>query len=265
MKCERCGLDLELPFKCNYCKNYYCPEHRLPESHDCSETWRVKALWSVRNVMAPELSRNTQGGLLSPPSRSIHFGQTEKRHLLVGTALVTAAGISFFLGTSFSIGVPGLILATVLFSMGFILHELAHKYVAQGYGLFAEFRLNMTGVLLTAISIVSPFKFIAPGAVMISGFADRERMGRTAFAGPVVNVVITAGLLLVLLVLGSGWIFQAVLAGASINSFLALFNLIPFAIFDGRKVYVWNRKFWAVLFVISLAMTIYTNFVLNPF
>jgi len=265
LKCERCGLDLELPFKCNYCKNYYCPEHRLPESHDCSETWRVKALWSVRNVMAPELSRNTQGGLLSPPSRSIHFGQTEKRHLLVGTALVTAAGISFFLGTSFSIGVPGLILATVLFSMGFILHELAHKYVAQGYGLFAEFRLNMTGVLLTAISIVSPFKFIAPGAVMISGFADRERMGRTAFAGPVVNVVITAGLLLVLLVLGSGWIFQAVLAGASINSFLALFNLIPFAIFDGRKVYVWNRKFWAVLFVISLAMTIYTNFVLNPF
>jgi Zn-dependent protease len=178
---------------------------------------------------------------------------------------VTAAGISFFLGTSFSVGIAGLLLATVLFSMGFILHELAHKYVAQGYGLWAEFRLNMTGVLLTAISIISPFKFIAPGAVMISGFADREKMGRTAFAGPVVNVVITAALLLVLPALGSGWMFQAVLAGASINSFLALFNLIPFAIFDGRKVYVWNRKLWAMLFVISLGMTIYTNFILRPF
>jgi Zn-dependent protease len=215
--------------------------------------------------MAPELSRHTGSGLLSPRSRSIQFGQTEKRHLLVGTALVTAAGISFFLGTSFSVGIAGLLLATVLFSMGFILHELAHKYVAQGYGLWAEFRLNMTGVLLTAISIISPFKFIAPGAVMISGFADREKMGRTAFAGPVVNVVITAALLLVLPALGSGWMFQAILAGASINSFLALFNLIPFAIFDGRKVYVWNRKLWAMLFVISLGMTIYTNFILHPF
>jgi len=265
LKCEKCGLDLELPFKCNYCEHYYCPEHRLPESHDCSETWRVKALRSARVVMAPELSRHTRSGLLSPRSRSIQFGQTEKRHLLVGTALVTAAGISFFLGTSFSVGIAGLLLATVLFSMGFILHELAHKYVAQGYGLWAEFRLNMTGVLLTAISIISPFKFIAPGAVMISGFADREKMGRTAFAGPVVNVVITAALLLVLPALGSGWMFQAVLAGASINSFLAVFNLIPFAIFDGRKVYVWNRKLWAMLFVISLGMTIYTNFILHPF
>jgi Zn-dependent protease len=100
---------------------------------------------------------------------------------------------------------------------------------------------------------------------MISGFADREKMGRTAFAGPVVNVVITAALLLVLPALGSGWMFQAILAGASINSFLALFNLIPFAIFDGRKVYVWNRKLWAMLFVISLGMTIYTNFILHPF
>jgi hypothetical protein len=37
------------------------------------------------------------------------------------------------------------------------------------------------GVLLTALSIVSPLKFIAPGAVVIAAFADKERMGRTAF------------------------------------------------------------------------------------
>jgi len=61
-------------------------------------------------------------------------------------------------------GFFGLVLSFNLISLlGFILHELAHKYVAQGYGLWAEFRLNMTGLLLTAISIVSPIKFIAPG------------------------------------------------------------------------------------------------------
>ena len=196
-------------------------------------------------------------------SKSIRFGSTEKKHLIIGTALVSAAGISFFLGGPFSY--VGLAVATVLFAMGFILHELAHKYVAQGYGLWAEFRLNMTGVLLTALSALSPFKFIAPGAVMIGGFVDRDKMGRTAIAGPLVNVIMTASLLAIIPVIDHTWLYQAILAGAAINAFLALFNLIPLAIFDGRKVYAWNRKFWAALFMLSLALTIYTNFVLRPY
>jgi Zn-dependent protease len=163
-----------------------------------------------------------------------------------------------------STGIVELVLASLLFSMGFILHELAHKYVAQGYGLWAEFRLNMTGLLLTAISVISPIKFIAPGAVMIAGFADKEHMGKTALAGPVTNVIITAALLIVLPALGPLSIHQAVLAGASINAFLALFNLIPFAVFDGQKVYSWNRRYWAILFLASLALTIYTTLVLRP-
>ena len=195
----------------------------------------------------------------------MRFSQTEIRHLVVGTMLVTLAGISFFWGSSISVDIYGLVLASILFCMGFILHELAHKYVAQSYGLWAEFRLNMTGLLLTAISIVSPIKFIAPGAVMIGGFADQDRMGRTAFAGPLVNVLIASALLVVLPALRTTGFYQAVVAGAAINAFLALFNLIPFAVFDGRKVYAWKRVYWAALFLISLALTVYAYFVLSPF
>ena len=176
--------------------------------------------------------------------------------------MVTAAGVSFLFGNSFNL--LGLAVASAIFSLGFILHELAHKYVAQGYGLWAEFRLNMTGLLLTAISIVSPIKFIAPGAVMISGFADKGRIGRTAFAGPLVNVIITVGLLILLPVLRASSLYLPVLFGAEINAFLALFNLIPFAVFDGRKIYYWNRRYWATMFLVSLALTIYTNLVLRP-
>ena len=264
LKCGICGLDVDLPFKCNYCEHYYCPEHRLPESHDCSETWRVKAVRSARTVMAPPFAQETKSVLLPPRSRkAFRFGSAEKNHLIIGTALVTSAGISFYLGATFSI--PGLILATVLFSTGFIVHELAHKYVAQGYGLWAEFRLNLTGVLLTALSVFSPLKFIAPGAVMIAGPADQDKMGRTALAGPVVNIVITTILLALMPALGRGsWLFDAVLAGASINSFLTVFNLIPVSIFDGHKVFSWNRKLWAAFFAVSLAMTVYTTFVLHP-
>lgn len=34
-KCERCGVEATLPFKCNFCGCYFCMEHRLPENHDC--------------------------------------------------------------------------------------------------------------------------------------------------------------------------------------------------------------------------------------
>lgn len=202
--------------------------------------------------------------LVAPQPHKVRFSRTETRHLAIGTALVTLAGISFYVFNPVSTGIVELVLASLLFSMGFILHELAHKYVAQGYGLWAEFRLNMTGLLLTAISVISPIKFIAPGAVMIAGFADKEHMGKTALAGPVTNVIITAALLIVLPALGPLSVYQAVLAGASINAFLALFNLIPFAVFDGQKVYSWNKRYWAIVFLASLALTIYTTLVLRP-
>ena len=34
-KCIICGKIELLPFKCSYCKNIYCGEHRLPENHNC--------------------------------------------------------------------------------------------------------------------------------------------------------------------------------------------------------------------------------------
>jgi len=36
-KCEYCGKEVELPFKCNFCGNYFCLEHRLPENHNCPD------------------------------------------------------------------------------------------------------------------------------------------------------------------------------------------------------------------------------------
>jgi len=191
----------------------------------------------------------------------MRFSHTEIEHLIIGTALVTAAGVSFLFGNTSS--ALALVVATIIFAMGFILHELAHKYVAQSYGLWAEFRVNTFGVILTAISIVSPFKFIAPGAVMISGFADRDKMGLTAIAGPIVNLVITVCLLTTLPILTNTPIYVAVLYGAAINAFLALFNLIPLSIFDGRKVYAWNKRYWAIIFAASLILTIYAYFLLG--
>ncbi|MEM2440525.1 MAG: AN1-type zinc finger domain-containing protein [Candidatus Bathyarchaeia archaeon] len=31
-KCERCGKEIDLPFKCKFCERYFCLEHGLPEN-----------------------------------------------------------------------------------------------------------------------------------------------------------------------------------------------------------------------------------------
>ena len=34
-KCAFCGKTVYLPYKCNYCGQYYCDDHRLPFNHNC--------------------------------------------------------------------------------------------------------------------------------------------------------------------------------------------------------------------------------------
>ncbi len=35
MSCEKCGKKDVMPYKCKFCGNRFCSEHRLPENHNC--------------------------------------------------------------------------------------------------------------------------------------------------------------------------------------------------------------------------------------
>jgi Zn-dependent protease len=50
-------------------------------------------------------------------------------------------------------------------------------------------------------------------------------------------------------------LYYAILAiGFIINSWLALFNMIPFWQFDGAKVFKWNKPVYLLIVIISLGM-----------
>lgn len=34
-ECEYCGEKSFMPYRCRYCNGLFCPDHRLPENHDC--------------------------------------------------------------------------------------------------------------------------------------------------------------------------------------------------------------------------------------
>ena len=135
--------------------------------------------------------------------------------------------------------------------LGFLLHELAHKFVAQHYGCAAEFRAwDQLLYLAVGLAIFIGFIFAAPGAVMISGMITRKENGLISAAGPATNYVL-AMLFLGLLHLLPQWA-NVFATGFSINIWLGMFNLIPFGPLDGKKVFDWNKVVWGGMLLFGI-------------
>ncbi len=264
MKCEKCGIDVDLPFKCSYCGGVFCVEHRLPEGHQCSEYWRVKIPHQpVVTEPTPPRSYSVEyryPSVFQPVAKPkvFWFSPMEVKHLLVGIVLVSLVGISFTTRSILFSHPIMLLLESVIFILSFIAHELSHKFVAQRFGLWAEFRLSISGALITLISVLLPLKVIAPGSVVIGGIAGRETVGRTAVSGPLVNVILSVAFLVGAIVSPIGLLYEALMFGAWFNSYLAIFNLLPFGALDGWKVFWWSRRNWALIFSASILIGVYS-------
>jgi Zn-dependent protease len=164
----------------------------------------------------------------------------------------------------------GISLLTV--GIGFILHEMAHKFTAIRYGYWAEFRKD-NSMLLVAVAMAAlvGFVFAAPGATVIytnpyeGRSLTREENGKISASGPVVNLLLCIVFAALLFATGgldaakTGNILPQIgLAGIQINAMIATFNLIPISILDGTKVWAWNKAVFAVLIIASVAI-LYTS------
>ncbi len=139
--------------------------------------------------------------------------------------------------------------------LGFLLHELMHKFVAQGYGLWAEFRAYYPGLWMALIFSFFGFILAAPGAVFIHGLINKERNGRISLAGPVTNIVLAIiFLFLVLFNRGNGVLNLFFTYGLSINALLAAFNMIPVLPFDGAKIIAWDKRIYFLTLAIALGL-----------
>ncbi len=135
--------------------------------------------------------------------------------------------------------------------LGFLLHELAHKLVAQKYGCVAEFRaFDQMLYLAVGLAIFIGFIFAAPGAVMISGMITRRENGIVSVVGPATNYVLGFLFLALIFLFPAGTSIFSV--GFGINMWLGLFNLIPFGNLDGLKVFYWDKVVWLAMVAIGV-------------
>lgn len=191
----------------------------------------------------------------------------------VAFSLAFTGGVGVFMGdslqqTTLGIYLVYLVLSMVTVGIGFVLHELAHKFSAMHFGYWAEFRKdNLMLVVAVTLAALVGVVFAAPGATMIYGAGvTREQNGKISAAGPVTNLILCipfACILFISSVLGPASSSQNLLAltgmvGIQVNAMIAAFNMLPVSVLDGKKVLAWNPAIFAVLIVAAFGILIAT-------
>lgn len=172
--------------------------------------------------------------------------------------LISVLTISFAFALLMQEQIPFVI---VTVGLGFVLHELAHKFAAIRFGCMAVYKAWIPGLVLALFMALAnfPVVFAAPGAVYIfkPGITKKED-GMISFAGPFTNMLLAFGFLW-LGTLGMGFRDVAGI-GYRVNMFLGLFNMVPFYPLDGSKVFAWSAGAWAAL----AAVFVVFNFIMVP-
>jgi Zn-dependent protease len=209
-----------------------------------------------------------------PPRRSrITTSRTELIHLGVAYAVLTVCLLLVFSGNTYigsgfaphgfvGISVTLVVVAALAALTGFVAHEMAHKVAAQRRGFWAEFRSSPYGLIMALVTSFIGFIFAAPGATMVGGISevDRQSWGRTSLAGPMTNAAFAAVFYVASIgaYLAGSVLFVWLLVLAFINAWFGTFNLFPFGVLDGRKVYRWDPKVWAGAIAITGTAMVFT-------
>ena len=217
--------------------------------------YETRRTYSIRGF-GPDGIGVSGGGSTSHP-----FSATEMKHL--GMAV-------FILSLAFAILLSGVAVNQDLFNFavffgisliivltGFGLHEMAHKFIAQKYGHWAEFRYSEFGLLISLFSSIVGFLIFIPGAVYITGSVTKEENGKISAGGPAVNIVMAVIFWGVLFAGAFTGIYIIVLIGflgAWINTIIAGFNMIPIHPLDGSKIWKWNIGIYIGMIVIIVGL-----------
>jgi Zn-dependent protease len=189
----------------------------------------------------------------------MRFSQTEIRDLIKSWIAISLAFAIVMNGLDISINfVFAIIFAAITVGIGFIAHELGHKFLAQKYNCWAEFRSNDQMLFLAILFSFFGFIFAAPGAVVIQGHISKDKYGKISAMGPLMSFSIAIIFGLIGMIAINPIIKSIALYGYSINTWLGVFNLIPFGFFDGRKILYWNKFAYIGLVVLGIGLMFFT-------
>jgi len=145
----------------------------------------------------------------------------------------------------------------VVASLSVMLPELGHKAVARALGLQTCFKAWPSGFWFMLALGLAGGLYPAYGSSYIkqldySYTTNRREAGLVYVAGPVVNVLVAIACRMLTIPVATGAWHLALAMGFSMNTWLAIFNILPIKAaggmpFDGYKVFNWSKVAWSVL------------------
>lgn len=151
---------------------------------------------------------------------------------------------------------PARMLAAFLISLfGFVLHELGHKFTAQHFGHWSEFRANwlFLGLALVLAWLPPHLPIAAPGATWHTAQGKKEQ-GKISAMGPLVNYAVAFIAVPFTFGRGDDVVRELAEVVVAFSTILALFNLIPLGPLDGRKILAWNPIIWIVMVALGVGL-----------
>lgn len=192
----------------------------------------------------------------------VKFTSREIRDIIISMAVISFVFAYIFAGRDLYSSIFYIPITLVVVGLGFVLHELSHKFIAIRYGYWAEYRMWLGGLLFAlVVAFTVGFVFAAPGAVYIHGnYIKNSENGKISLGGPVTNIILALLFLSIPLFFPNSLFVLVGILGATVNSFLAFFNLIPFSMLDGAKVFKWNPIVWLITMAVAVILVAYTMF-----
>ena len=210
------------------------------------------------------------------PHSKMAFSDYEKEQLRESIGFLTLAfALALSNGLFVVMDDPSILITTLPLAFaavmtGFLLHELAHKWMAQQYGCWAEYRGNKNGLYFALAMSAFGFLLAAPGAVMVSGRITDRQNGIIAAVGPLTNIAIAiVALPIYIFTVGLDWPISLLGELARfiiiINLILGGFNMIPVQPLDGSKVIMWSKTAYLgiIAAIFALAMVYWNSPVLG--
>ena len=197
----------------------------------------------------------------------VKFTANEIRDIIISMAVISFVFAYIFAGRDLNSAILFIPITLVVVGLGFVLHELAHKFVAIRYGYWAEYKMWIGGLIFALVTAFAVgFVFVAPGAVYIHGnYIKNSENGKISLAGPATNIILALLFLSIPMFFQNSLLVGIGILGATVNSFLAFFNLIPFSMLDGAKIFRWNPVIWIAIMGIAVMLLAYTMFGINIF
>lgn len=148
------------------------------------------------------------------------------------------------------------VISLLTVGIGFVFHELAHKFMAMHFGYWAEFRKDNQMLLIAVVlAAIAGVVFAAPGATVYYGNQiTRREEGLISAAGPATSLALSLGFFGLYLIPNPVTVAIG-FAGFQINAMLAAFNMLPVSVLDGRKVLAWNVAVFVVMIAAAFGLT----------